>query len=579
MSERVRRPEKDPPRKETSQIPRKETDSGATDHVSRDRESFIEFRRVPPGSKHVYVGNNAKLEVKRIGTCRMDMRGDRSLMLHDVLYVPEIQRNLVFVSILLDLDFNLNFSRNGLRITQDNVFYDFGHRCDGFIVLDCNPPTYNYYVDRCVMTYYFSNNDVDVITWHARLGHIGKNRMNRWAKEGHLGSFSKIEMTTCENCLAGKITRKPFGKAKRADFPLQLIHSDICGPMNVRSGSGNFQSQNPSEEPEFQLRKSSRKNIPKRTYEIEYYIFLVSPTEMDEPKSVTEALSSPGKDKYKARLVVKGFTQEVGIDYEETFLPVVKFTSIRLFLAIVARLDLELHQMDIKTAFLNGELNEEIYMEQPVGFIVKGQEKKKSNGLFVILSLYVDDILLAENSLKYLKTIKSWLSKSFDMKDMGEADYILGFKIQRDRSKKLLSLSQETYIKKILEHFRINGCKSMDTPIARGETLSLEMCPKTENEKEDMSRVPYSSIVGSLIYVKGTADNSLCYSGNDLYLRGYTDAEWAGVRNDRKSTSGYAFLVNGGAISWKSKKQTCTSLQQWKLSSWLVRLQYKKLFG
>nr|XP_009793136.1 PREDICTED: uncharacterized protein LOC104240047 [Nicotiana sylvestris] len=97
-------------------------DSRATDHVSRDREAFIEFRRVPPGSNHVYVGNNAKLEVKEIGTCIMDMRGGQSLMLHDVLYVPEIQRNLVSVSVLLDLDFNLNFSHSGLRITQDNIF-------------------------------------------------------------------------------------------------------------------------------------------------------------------------------------------------------------------------------------------------------------------------------------------------------------------------------------------------------------------------------------------------------------------------------------------------------------------------
>ncbi|XP_070013543.1 secreted RxLR effector protein 161-like [Nicotiana sylvestris] len=137
----------------------------------------------------------------------------------------------------------------------------------------------------------------------------------------------------------------------------------------------------------------------------------------------------------------------------------------------------------------------------------------------------------------------------------------------------------------------------MDTPIARGETLSLVMFSKNENEKEDMSRVPYSSAIGSLMYammytrsdicyviclvsryqsnpgrehqkvlkrifryLKGTTEYSLCNSGNDLYLRGYTDADWASDRNDRKSTFGYTFLLNSGAISWKRKKQTCTAL-------------------
>ena len=155
-----------------------------------------------------------------------------------------------------------------------------------------------------------------------------------------------------------------------------------------------------------------------------------------------------------------------------------RITSVRLVLAIIAHMDLELYQMDVKTAFLNGELDEEIYMDQPLGFESKGQERKvcklkrsiyglkqasrqwnikfhqaiqrdgftmmeedhcvylkRSSDGFVILSLYVDDILIAGNSKEMIDTTKKWLSSNFEMKDMGEASYVLGVKIIRDRSR------------------------------------------------------------------------------------------------------------------------------------------------
>jgi Reverse transcriptase (RNA-dependent DNA polymerase) len=125
---------------------------------------------------------------------------------------------------------------------------------------------------------------------------------------------------------------------------------------------------------------------------------------------------------------------------------------------------------------------------------------KRSKNKFVILSLYVDDMLLVSNNKEYVQTIKELLSSNFDMKDMGEATYILEVKIERDRSKKILALSQEHYIRKVLEKFRMQDCKSIDTPIAKGEGLSLRMRPKTPDEKIQMEKVPYSSAVGSLIY-------------------------------------------------------------------------------
>ena len=181
-------------------------------------------------------------------------------------------------------------------------------------------------------------------------------------------------------------------------------------------------------------------------------------------------------DKYKARLVIKGYKQREGLDYFDTYSPVTRITSIRLVLAIAAIRNLEVHQMDVKTAFLNGILEEEIYMEQPEGFTAIGQEKKvcklvkslyglkqapkqwhqkfdhvmldagfkinecdkcmyvkdTSDG-YVILCLYVDDMLIAGSDDKIIKSTKNMLQARFDMKDMGLADVILGVKIIRTR--------------------------------------------------------------------------------------------------------------------------------------------------
>nr|AAP52343.2 retrotransposon protein, putative, Ty1-copia subclass [Oryza sativa Japonica Group] len=194
---------------------------------------------------------------------------------------------------------------------------------------------------------------------------------------------------------------------------------------------------------------------------------------------------------YKARLVAKGFRQIQGVNYDETFSPVAMLKSIRIVLAIAAYFDYEIWQMDVKTAFLSGNLDEDVYMTQPKGFVdpqsakkicklqksiyglkqasrswnirfdevikalgfVKNEEEpcvyKKINGsALMFLILYVDDILLIGNDIPMLESVKTSLKNSFSMKDLGEAAYILGIRIYRDRSKRLIGLSQSTYINK-----------------------------------------------------------------------------------------------------------------------------------
>ena len=134
---------------------------------------------------------------------------------------------------------------------------------------------------------------------------------------------------------------------------------------------------------------------------------------------------------------------------------------------------------------------------------------KRSNSGFVILSLYVDHILLASNSKEMIDIAKKWLSSNFEMKDISEASYVLGVKIVRDHAKRLLRLSQETYIKKMLECYHMQNSKQMDTLVDKSLSLSLDMCPKTPEEKK--SRVPYASAVGSLMYVMMCTRPDICY--------------------------------------------------------------------
>ena len=116
--------------------------------------------------------------------------------------------------------------------------------------------------------------------------------------------------------------------------------------------------------------------------------------------------------------------------------------------------------------------------------------------------LYVDDILLASSDLGLLHETKDYLLKSFEMKDMGEASYVIGIEIFRDRSLGILGLSQKSYIDKFLERFCMMACSSSPVPLHKGDKLELDQCPQNPLEREEMAKYPYASLVGSLMYAQ-----------------------------------------------------------------------------
>ena len=284
-------------------------------------------------------------------------------------------------------------------------------------------------------------------------------------------------------------------------------------------------------------------------------------------------------DRYKARLVAKGYSQLYGIDFTETFAPVVRFSSLRAILAIAAAADYEIHQMDVKTAFLNGDLDEDIYMEQPEGHRAVGAQAdhvwklnkslyglkqagrawnhkihaalldldfaslhsdscvyvKRDGGNVIYVLVYVDDLLLATNDMAQLNATKAALSSRFDMKDMGEAHFILGVQITRDRARRQLYLSQAEYIRTILERFGMQDCKPAATPMATGaKLLKADPASAAAGDSDSLcaDSTPYASAVGALMYAALATRSDIAYAVTALcqFMSQPTVSHWMAAK-------------------------------------------------
>ncbi|GKE10920.1 zinc finger, CCHC-type containing protein [Tanacetum coccineum] len=211
-------------------------------------------------------------------------------------------------------------------------------------------------------------------------------------------------------------------------------------------------------------------------------------------------------EKFKARLVIQDFKQKSRIDYFDTYAPVTCISTIRLLIAMASIYNLIIHQMDVKTTFLNGGLDQKVNLT------------------------------------------KDFLSSRFSMKDMGEADVILGIRIKHESNG--IAISQSYYIEKVLKIFNYFDCTPVNTRIDTSEKLM-------PNSGKVVSQLGYSRVIGYLMYAMTCTRLAIAFVVGKLMLEGYTNANWISNTKDNYSTSGWVFLLGGGAISWASKKQTC----------------------
>nr|GEV28573.1 hypothetical protein [Tanacetum cinerariifolium] len=536
------------------------------------------------------------------------------LILHNCHYAPSITRGVISVSRLYKDGFVNRFDNdNSILVSRNNLVYFCATPRDDIFEINLSSSYTNDSSMYPVSNKRAKLNLDSILLWNCRLGYINKKRIEKLQHDGLLNSTDVKSFEKCVSCMSGMMARKPYSHQVQRDKDLLgLIH--IHGPFKIMSRQGasyfitftdNFsrygyvyllkykhelfetfkvfqkevenqlrktikslhsnrgasgsledleiiqeEDTHPSidtslhhdkddqeiDEPQSDInpiRKSSRTRCA-----LNRMCFHVNAEEhelgdLSEPANYKAALLDPKSDKwlnamnvemqsmrdnkvwdlvdhppngktighkwlfkkkidmdglvhtYKAHLVAKGFTQTSGIDYEETFSLVADIRAIRILIAIAAFYDYKIWQMDVKTAFLNGYLNEEVYMEQ--------------------------------------------------REDLGEAAYILGIKIYRDRSKQLISLCQSAYIQKIMKRYFMENSKRRTILMQEKVKLSKSQGASTPVEKQRMQNITYALAVGSIM------------------VSCYTDAGYLTDIDDLKS--GYVFILNRGAVDWKSTKQ------------------------
>ncbi|GJT11098.1 retrotransposon protein, putative, ty1-copia subclass [Tanacetum coccineum] len=550
--------------------------------------SSSKARKLKQGALYLYVGNGVRAQVEAIGSFDLVLPNGLVICLDNCHYAPSITRGVVSVHRLVENGFVQCFTDFGISVSKNNVLYFNAIPSNGIYEIDMHDLVPNVNSIYNVSTKRAKHNLDSTYLWHCRLAHISKKRIEKLQQEGLLKSTDDESFDQCVSCLSGKMTRKSFPhRPERATDLLLNILTYVCGPLRQVS------RQVFKNKVENQLGKTIKALRSDRGGEyisqefkdylkacgIEYpttdgyisYFYLEKQNCCCEDED-----TSPSEITSEIPMEVEGFEPP----QEEEILIRRSERSRRVPNRLCLNVEAEEHNL--------GDFNEPTSYKAAM---LDPESNKWLDAMNAKMQSMIDNkVWVLVDLLPNCKTVGN----------LGEATFILGIKIYRDRSKRLIGLSQSAYMDKILKRYKMDNSKRGHIPMQERLDLNKTQGASTPEEVKRMQNVPYASAVGSIMYavrctrpdvafaqnitsrfqqnpgechwtavknilkyLRNTKDMFLVYGGNpkaELRVDCYCDAGFETDRDDIKSQTGYVFVLNGGAVDWKSSKQSTTAM-------------------
>ncbi|XP_070022778.1 uncharacterized protein [Nicotiana sylvestris] len=511
-------------------------DNGCSKHMTGNKDQFLSLEDLKGGN--VSFGNVKKGEI--IGVGKVGKTDSHSI--ENVYLIDDLKYSLISVSQLCDRGNLVAF--NSTKCFVINLATDK-------IVLQEKRVNNIYIVDL----YTLSENELtclsmlvnDPFLWHKRLAHASLNQLNKLVSKD-------LEHENKAIGLVKELTESPV----QVKVASKEGSGDRTGPSNQGNLTGGTSQGEIESNP---LEELVHEPVPQN--------------KLDKDGTVT---------RNKARPVVQGYSQEEGIDYDETFTPVARLEAIRLLIAFAAHIEFTLNQMNVKSSFLNGHLKEEVFVKQPPGFESKectehvykldkalyglkqaprawyerlskfllehGYKRGKIDStLFLrekgkdllVVQIYMDDITFGATIDRLSKDFAKLIDSEFEMSMMGELNFFLGLQIKQSPNGTMIH--QQKYTKELIKTFKMEESKEIDTPIATATKLDIDEPGSSVDQKL------YRGMIGSLLYLTASRPDIVFSVG--LCARFLVD---------RKSTSGMAHLLGSCLVSWATKKQNFVAL-------------------